>query len=1692
MASSDCPNEAHLKDYVGGDVSDELMSVFELHLETCVQCCAALETLERRGDTLLSGLRNVDSASDVSQEAALVEALELARQMTPSHVASQVATSDPALADAPRPELDDYEILHRLGHGGMGQVYKARHRRLDQSVAVKFLADHRLDTAAATRFHREMQAVGKLDHANIVRALDAREENDTPFLVMEYVDGIDIAALIRQLGPLAVADACEIVRQAAKGLQHAHERGLVHRDVKPSNLMLAGSGQRSAVSGQEEQREANVKIVDFGLAKLTEGVNEQSELTESRHILGTLDYMAPEQWDASGTVDIRADLYSLGCTLYFLLTGAPPFAAEQFDSRLKKMKAHAEAPPPPIAERRPDVPNGLSEIIERMLSKCPEDRQETPADVVQAIKPFVSGSDLLELLRRADLDTGAATESGRRLLTRRVTPWRILLVMALLVLCVAAGTIFRIKPRSGNEKQRTVAPLSPVALVKHPLAIAGLRSWSIETIGHRGPINDLAYSPDGELLATAGADGTIRCWNWRTRRLVRVMIGQPAEIGALEFSPDGSLLASGDQSGNVLFWNINSGRIQHEWKTDHRIFSLAWSPHGRFLAVGGGEGLLALLDGEHRESPRTFAAVGENVHDVAWRSDSQFATGNLDGKIRIWDAASGDVLQTLSAHQQRVWSLAWSPDATRLASGSDDRMIKIWDVERGEVLETWDNHGSGVCSVVWSDDGTRIASAEISKTMRIWDVGSGAEMASSECGYRARLRWSPDGEFVTAGAYGGEVIFWAGKATDAKHRIDGHEASANSLQWLSGDALPRSFHGDSIARTWEQMTEQPDPAKSWKTSVWRPDGEQAAWWQWGEEVHVGNPLSGTVSRKLPVADETWGLAWSPTAHRLAAGSFDGTVKVWDTKSWQLLHDFRSQDGRVWTVAFSPDGLRLVAGGASGIKIWDTETGQIIAEGTADDVVLDVDWSPDGRSIAGGESFGGEGVRIWDSTTGDDIGLLRHDTLVRAVAWSPDGKIVASGDTNGVLRLSRIRLPGTVQGYSNSAEVLSVAWSPEGELVSWGCRDGVIRIARPDSPDILMTFVAVAGGRKLAISPNGQYCCSAGVEEQLIYVTETDTGQEFFTAEQFAARYGWQNDPSQVRFGSVSLGSAADATPVDREVPIRGDVELKASRPTTDGTKPPATARQSRRSWNSTSAVVALVTNPTRIDGVNSWTVETRGHRGKVYAVAISPDGNIVATGGVDGAIRLWNPHAQDLTRILVDRDGWWLTALDFSPSGSTLAAGTKNGRVVLWDVDRGRRTTSFAAGEAIFSLDWSPDGKLLAVCGWNSVIIWNVEMRQTVATFPEAQGPLGQAAWHRDGNQLAVGDQRGTVWIWELESRTVLRRLAGHTGRVMTLAWSPDGTQIASGGKDNTIKVRDVETGDVRASWEAHATRIESVAWSHRGDRLASVGYDRFIRVWSPSDGKLIATMAATNPYTNVMQVTWNHDDALVAASTGQGTVFLWNAEETGESVELPGVNVRVGALQWLDNDSAPRSFHETGQVRCWFDIVTYDTPLVGSRFGAWRPDGKIAAWWATRQMLSISNPLTPVGTQLNGHTAAIEAFAWTRDGTRLATGSRDGTAKIWNAEVGQLDADLRGHRGTVMSVDWSPDDDRLVTGDADGVKVWDAETGDRLLEMASEKGITTVAWCPDGRAIASGQANESGVDVWDSTTGRRMHAIPG
>lgn len=363
------PTDPTLRAYGVGKLYGSLAASVHSHLNECGECRQRVAELS--DDTFLGRLRDAhaqpDSPAPVGPPFAVMSMTE----------GSQTSIKPPAANSLPSglAELRDYEILGELGRGGMGVVYLAQNKLMGRNEVLKVVSRDLMDRRGVLdRFLREIRHAAQLHHPNIVTAYAAIRAGESIVFAMEYVEGYDLAHLAKANGPLAVATACNFIYQAARGLEYAHQKGMVHRDVKPSNLVLTRAGDKPVV-----------KVLDFGLAKATREGHADTSLTQEGQMLGTPDYIAPEQSLDAQKADIRADIYSLGCTLYYLLTGGPPFRGT---SMYEILKAHQSVEAKPLNLVRPEVPRELGSIVGKMMAKEPERRYQSLGEVVQVLRPF--------------------------------------------------------------------------------------------------------------------------------------------------------------------------------------------------------------------------------------------------------------------------------------------------------------------------------------------------------------------------------------------------------------------------------------------------------------------------------------------------------------------------------------------------------------------------------------------------------------------------------------------------------------------------------------------------------------------------------------------------------------------------------------------------------------------------------------------------------------------------------------------------------------------------------------------------------------------------------------------------------------------------------------------------------------------------------------------------------------------------------------------------------------------------------------------------------------------------------------------------------------------------------------------------------------------------------------------------------
>jgi serine/threonine protein kinase len=659
-------------------------------------------------------------------------------------VAHHAAGSDVAV-----PYLPGYEILEKLGEGGMGVVFRARQTRLDRMVAIKVIRADRLGNAAAVqRFRREAQAAARLLHPNVVVIYDANQEGDLHFLSMEYIEGIDLRRFVEQHGPLSWTFACEAIRQAACGLQHASERGLIHRDVKPANLMVTNLGTDLTpytLAGRATAGEVGniacgltVKLLDMGLARVVgggEGGLSLSTLTHDGSVLGTPDFIAPEQAIDPHSSDIRADLYSLGCTLYYLLTGKPPFPG---GTVLEKLDKHRWAEPVPLSSQRDDLPAALIACANRLMAKAPRDRLQTPAELAMIL---------------GDLN--------------RVTPS-----------VLGSSPDFGLPPtasssRSDHAALKHIVVSSPPAAA--PASAPNLRSVHPvrEWVGHEIPITALAVTADGKRAYVAGGDATVRLWELPTGRDAGRFLAPGQKVGCLALIGDGKFLLVSGAEKEITLWDTRTLAVVRRFVGhSSQVRGLAWFPDGQtILSVSADRTVRQWVVGTGKECRRGDKHTGEICAVAIAPSGRQFATGSWDKSIIVWDSKTGLKLRSLGGpHGDHQWcgvlALAYTPDGRMLLSAGTDDTLWAWHAASGQLAWRGVGHQGWITALAVAPSGSTLAvSASKDKQLYVWDLATGMAVAQlvGHTDAVTQVAWLPDGSIVSAGA-DKRLILWPNPA----------------------------------------------------------------------------------------------------------------------------------------------------------------------------------------------------------------------------------------------------------------------------------------------------------------------------------------------------------------------------------------------------------------------------------------------------------------------------------------------------------------------------------------------------------------------------------------------------------------------------------------------------------------------------------------------------------------------------------------------------------------------------------------------------------------------------------------------------------------------------------------------------------------------------------------------------------------
>jgi WD40 repeat protein/serine/threonine protein kinase len=1075
----------------------------------------------------------------------------------------------------PPEQIGVYRVLEKIAEGGMGVVYKAEQRGpVRRVVALKLVKPGMYSSEVIARFEAERQALAMMNHPHVARAFDAGvTEDGTPYFVMEYVPGEPITTYCDR-ERLSTRQRLELFIQACEAVQHAHQKAILHRDIKPNNVLVA-----------LDDGQAVVKVIDFGVAKaLNQRLSEHTLFTEHGKLIGTPEYMSPEQAEMSPLdVDTRTDIYSLGVLLYELLTGTLPFDPKAlrraaFDELRRIIRE--DEPPKPSTRL-----SGLGDQGDRIakcrstqfLSLCKEVGGELEWIPLKAMR-----KDRSDRYRSAS----ELADDIRNYLTCRP------------LIAGPQSRAYRVRKFVAKHAHAVAAAAALlVVLVGLTIALAYTARTAIKAKREQEAQSDkLKKSLDRETVATTIAE--------REKSNAEAALRKAETNLARSFLSESDFYRAAGRPAEARAKSLEALKILRQ--LDLPVTTTL----GRLLELrGDATPVMGTVAG--KRGPGGFFGHGQNVTAVAVTADGKDAISASDDRtIKRWDVRTGIWRQTLSGHDKPVNFVALSPVAgeRRALSGGNDGKIILWDLDTG-AQAAWASGHQQVWVVAFSPDGRTALSGGLSEKdtpdIYLWDLGTHTALRKfkGHAGPVAGLAFAPDGRHFLSASHDGTIRYWdiESETPDTARRFEGHgtltkEKRVNCIV-LSPDgqtALSASFDGTLIL------------------------------WDVATGTQIGKPLIGHKR-------EVWRAAFSPDGALAISGGSDGTVRLWNLATHEEVRSYTAGEGKVQGVAFLPDGRGFISTRAptgsylippdqSALVVWkiDRSDGFLIPADLGSGV-KNVAISGEGKTLLLHEDGG---VEISDAATGKVVHSVGAGVVVRAAAMSSDGKRVLCAGPRGSLVLWDLAR-GTGRTLArHDGEIDHVAFLPDGRRALSCGSDGLLWLSDLDTGACRNLGGPGDPFKSLSVSADGKwaYAASVGYNVHRWNLELGDAAQPEFLDKVLADRVAASPDGDRLLYGRDVMGLNVIClilVATGEKVPWM-DLESKPS------------------AWAfSPDGHVALVGHENGT--VSVWDVENLGavkrirsfegaHPGPVSAVAISSDGNFAVTSSPHGGVRLWDFH----------------------------------------------------------------------------------------------------------------------------------------------------------------------------------------------------------------------------------------------------------------------------------------------------------------------------------------------------------------------------------------------------------------------------------------------------------------------------------
>jgi len=1107
------------------------------------------------------------------------------------------------LAAAPE-RVGSYRVQATLGEGGMAVVYLAEQEApVRRRVALKVIKLGMDTREVLSRFELERQALALMSHSGIARVFDSGiTEDGRPYFVMELVEGVPITRYCDERR-LALRERLALFVEVCRAVQHAHQKAIIHRDLKPSNILVA-----------EEDGRPIPKVIDFGIAKaINQRGIERTLATEHGRLVGTPEYMSPEQAAMSEDIDTRTDIYSLGVLLYELLAGALPFerrlAREAGLAELLRVIVEEDSPRPSARLAQPDVDRhevarlrsthhaahvralrgDLDWITLKAIDKDRSRRYasagELVADVhhhfrdepVSANPPTVSYR-LRKFLRKHRRPLAAAGIVIAALIAGLVTS------VAMYLEAVGArkalsDQVVEVRRAVGDrdvalgEKERALGRSEGLRLSAQAAEILDADPGAALHLAIEGARRHDGARPRSTLLAALTR--TVPC---------RVLEAHTGELYGVGIEPGGDRVLTWSQDGTARVWGMHTGSLLLILAHRSPVVTAAWSADGRRIATGAGR-LASIWDAESGAELLLLRGHEDAITSVAFSPDSsRVVTGSRDATARVWSAESSELATVLAGHTDRVYRPSFSPDGSRVITASRDGTARVWNAATGAPLFVLSEHRGQVDTAIFGPDGLTMLTSSHDSTARVWEARTGSRRAVL-AGHGAQIldaRFSPDGRLVATASNDSTARIW--------------DAAGRELFVLGGHAL--------LVRS----------------ARFGPDGTQVLTFSDDRSLRVWSTETGALLRKIGghggvILD----AAFSPDGRRIVSASVDGTARIWDLAAAAVPALISPKGSSLVGFAFAAGGDRALTALRDGaVVIWNAKADKRILALTGNAPLAGAAFDREGRVLA---RHSDGTVTLRDATSGDAILTLRgHQSAVLDAVLSADGSALWSVATDGT-----VREWGTGAGIETARHDLGAegqglrlaSLGPEARVLLTLSRSHQARLWRRTGAgfQVMATPGAAAGVRHVVLSQDGSRALAVSRGGTALIV---DTGVGAVTRE--------LSDPSD---GMVSGAFDPDGATA---VTVSGD--------------------RSARVWDLASGAELAV---------------LRGHVDRLRFAAFDSEGRLVVTASVDGSARLWEIATG--REIMVMEHGSDLVRAEIAPDGRNVATIGSDGSVLIWPTD---------------------------------------------------------------------------------------------------------------------------------------------------------------------------------------------------------------------------------------------------------------------------------------------------------------------------------------------------------------------------------------------------------------------------------------